>query len=72
MVPISFYGRDDASGYDIVFHPPLEDYPGDDPAADALRLNQFFEEAIRRAPEQYLWVHRRFKTRPNLDDRQFY
>lgn len=72
VVPISFYGRDDASGYDIVFHPPLEDYPGDDPAADALRLNQFFEEAIRRAPEQYLWVHRRFKTRPNLDDRQFY
>jgi KDO2-lipid IV(A) lauroyltransferase len=72
VLPIAFYGRDDASGYDIVFRPPLDDYPSDDPAADAARLNRFFEEAVRRAPEQYLWVHRRFKTRPQPSDPKLY
>jgi len=31
---------------------------------DALRINQLIEAQIRKAPEQYLWVHRRFKDRP--------
>lgn len=72
LLPAMFYGRDDASGYDITFLPPLDDYPSDDPEADAARLNRFFEDAVRRAPEQYLWVHRRFKTRPNADDPKLY
>lgn len=45
-------------------HPPLRDFPSGDDVADATRLNALFEGAIRRHPEQYLWVHRRFKTRP--------
>jgi Kdo2-lipid IVA lauroyltransferase/acyltransferase len=40
---------------------PLEDFPSDDPAADAARINRLLEERIRLCPEQYLWVHRRFK-----------
>ena len=44
--------------------PALEHFPSDDPAADALRVNRLLEERIRRAPEQYYWVHRRFKERP--------
>jgi len=44
--------------------PPLEDFPSADIAADTLRINKLIENEIRLAPEQYLWAHRRFKTRP--------
>ena len=36
----------------------------DDPVADLARINAFIEEFARKAPEQYWWIHRRFKTRP--------
>jgi KDO2-lipid IV(A) lauroyltransferase len=52
------------AGYQVTVLPALDDFPGADPAADALRINRLFEGYIRQAPEQYLWVHRRFKTRP--------
>lgn len=48
-------------GYRMVIGPALEDFPGDDPAADALRYNHLLEAQIRKIPEQYLWIHRRFK-----------
>jgi KDO2-lipid IV(A) lauroyltransferase len=72
VLPATYHGRDDASGYDITFLPPLTDYPTDDPEADAARMNRFFEEAIRHAPEQYFWAHRRFKTRPSPTDPKLY
>ncbi len=50
--------------YRLVIEPPLEDFPGPDPAADAARVNALIEGWVRRVPEQYLWTHRRFKTRP--------
>jgi KDO2-lipid IV(A) lauroyltransferase len=53
-----------AKGYHIVIHPPLENYPGGDEQADACRINAVIEEQVRRNPGQYLWAHRRFKTRP--------
>ncbi len=49
--------------YSLTIHPPLEGFPSGDEAQDAARINAFLESAIRDAPEQYLWVHRRFKTR---------
>ena len=48
-------------GYQAVIHPPLENFPGDSPAADAERFNRMIEAQIRLAPDQYLWIHRRFK-----------
>lgn len=51
-------------GYLLILCPALEDFPGDDLQADATRINGLIEDAIREMPEQYLWVHRRFKTRP--------
>ncbi len=49
------------AGYRLDVLPPLEDFPGADPAEDAARINRLLEERIRLCPEQYLWVHRRFK-----------
>ncbi|AGI25354.1 lipid A biosynthesis lauroyl acyltransferase [Pseudomonas sp. MT3] len=54
----------DGSGYRLTIHPPLEDFPGETEEADCLRVNQWVEQEIRRQPEQYLWAHRRFKSRP--------
>jgi len=51
-------------GYLLILCPALEAFPGTDPQADATRINRLIEDAIREMPEQYLWVHRRFKTRP--------
>jgi KDO2-lipid IV(A) lauroyltransferase len=53
-----------AQGYKLVIHPPLADFPGQSQEADCLRVNQWVERAIMNCPSQYLWVHRRFKTRP--------
>ena len=53
-----------ARAYVVEVAGPLQDYPGEDPDADLARINALLEEQIRKAPEQYWWVHRRFKTRP--------
>lgn len=52
------------AGYEVVFLPPLKDYPSADPAEDARRMNEVIEQGIREMPAQYFWVHRRFKSRP--------
>jgi KDO2-lipid IV(A) lauroyltransferase len=48
-------------GYRMTIMPALEDFPSDDPARDALRFNELIEAHVRRVPDQYLWIHRRFK-----------
>ncbi len=52
------------SGYEVVILPALENFPSEDVVADTRRINELLEQYVRLAPEQYLWVHRRFKTRP--------
>lgn len=51
-------------GYVVRYGEPWTDFPTDDPVADSARMNRWIESEIRRDPAQYLWVHRRFKTRP--------
>ena len=51
-------------GYVVRFLPAWENYPGASIEADTRRMNDFVEEQVRQMPEQYLWVHKRFKTRP--------
>ncbi len=51
-------------GYELVFQPPLENFPTHDAVADTTRMNMIIENAVREMPEQYFWSHRRFKTRP--------
>jgi len=69
VIPAYFYRRDDGSGYDLVLLPALENYPSGDAVADATTINALTEKAILKAPAQYLWAYKRFKTRPNNESR---
>ena len=51
-------------GWRVRFLPPWDHWPTDDAEADAAAMNRWIESEIRRCPAQYLWVHKRFKTRP--------
>ncbi len=51
-------------GYALRLGAPLDGFPGNDALADTARVNTCIEQMVREAPEQYLWVHKRFKTRP--------
>lgn len=52
------------AGYRVRFLPPWDDFPSDDALADTAAMNRWIEAQIRLNPAQYLWVHKRFKTRP--------
>jgi KDO2-lipid IV(A) lauroyltransferase len=64
VVPYFPLRIDNGKRYEIEILPALDDFPSGDDAADAVRINQLLEQQIRKAPEQYYWVHRRFKGRP--------
>lgn len=51
-------------GYRIRFLEPWDHFPTDDPLADTAQMNRWIEKEIHEHPAQYLWVHKRFKTRP--------
>ena len=51
-------------GLELTFDPPLTDFPSGDLERDTARMNQVIESCLRDMPDQYFWVHRRFKTRP--------
>lgn len=53
-----------AGGYVVTFYPAWSDFPTDDEERDTRRVNEFIEQRVLEMPEQYLWVHKRFKTRP--------
>ena len=72
VVPFLAVRRPDGSGYRLVIEPPLEDFPTDDVIADTQRINDVIERWVREYPEQYLWIHRRFRSRPNPDDPPIY
>ena len=63
---VPFYVERDANlnGYTIRFSPALDNFPTDDAVADATKINTAIEQQIIKTPEQYLWAHRRFKSRP--------
>jgi KDO2-lipid IV(A) lauroyltransferase len=69
VVPFFTRRLPDGNGYVQRVDPPLTDFPSGDAEADATRLNALIEGWVKEAPEQYLWSHRRFRTRPKGEAR---
>ena len=60
--------KDEQTGkliYKIIIQPEIENFPSDDLQADAAKINAINEALVRENPSQYLWVHKRYKTRPD-------
>ena len=66
VIPYSFVRT--KHGYEMSFDKPLKNYPSGDAIKDASETNQILERKILKNPEQYLWIHRRFKTRPEGEE----
>ena len=64
VVPIVTRQLPGGQGYVLRFYPAWENFPTDDIEADVRRMNAFIEDRVREVPEQYHWLHKRFKTRP--------
>jgi Kdo2-lipid IVA lauroyltransferase/acyltransferase len=64
VIPFFHHRVADGKGYELRLEAPLADFPSADAIADTARVNEQIERMVREAPEQYLWVHKRFKTRP--------
>jgi KDO2-lipid IV(A) lauroyltransferase len=64
VVFMTHYRNESNIGWTMTFYPMLEDFPSGNDVSDATRINALVEDAVRRHPAQYLWMHRRFKTRP--------
>jgi len=72
VVPFKVARKVDRSGYLLTLEPALEGFPTDDLEADTRRINEIIERWVREYPEQYLWIHQRFRTRPSKSDPPFY
>ena len=64
VIPVVSTFLPDYRGWKVTVYPPWDDFPGNDITTAARRMNAFIEERILEAPAEYLWTHRRFKTRP--------
>ena len=65
VLPFIIERLPDNRGYALTIEPALDEFPGTDMESDARRFNALLEDQIRARPGQYLWMHRRFKTRPD-------
>ena len=71
MLPYYPERKADGTGYLLHIEPPLENFPSEDDISDASAINRSIETWVRAFPENYMWIHQRFKTRP-ADEAPFY
>jgi len=64
VVPVVTRMLPGGEGYVVRLDPPWENFPSGDAYADTKRMNEYIEQQVLAMPEQYLWMHKRFKTRP--------
>ena len=72
IVPFIQQRRADNRGYIVELHPALSAFPGANAEEDARRINALLEREILRQPTHYMWLHRRFKTRPQQEQASYY
>ncbi|ETS30117.1 lipid A biosynthesis lauroyl acyltransferase [Photorhabdus temperata] len=65
MIPFTPRRLPDGKGYELIIQPAVDGFPKDDEVKAAAFMNKVVEQEILQAPDQYMWLHRRFKTRPN-------
>ncbi|NHN38990.1 LpxL/LpxP family Kdo(2)-lipid IV(A) lauroyl/palmitoleoyl acyltransferase [Pseudomaricurvus alcaniphilus] len=71
LIILSHHRKADNSGYILSFSPVVEGFPSGNDLTDTTLINKLLEEQIRKNPAQYMWVHRRFKTRPEGEDKLY-
>lgn len=64
LIPFTPKRLPEAKGYELIISPAVTDLPLDNEEHTAIAMNKIIEQEILRAPDQYMWLHRRFKTRP--------
>ncbi len=64
VIPVLTRMLPGGAGYVVELRPPWEAYPGESIEADTRRMNAYIEACVAEMPEQYFWLHKRFKTRP--------
>lgn len=69
VVPMAIWQKPRGRGYVLKFDEPLANYPGKDELSDATNMNQRIESLVRERPDQYFWLHKRFKSRPEGEAR---
>ena len=72
VIPVYTYRLPGYQGYQVEVLPAFTNFPSGDDKADVTTVNQWVEQAVLKNPEQYMWLHRRFKTRPQSDDPSLY
>jgi KDO2-lipid IV(A) lauroyltransferase len=68
VIPVVVRQLPGGDGYVLRMYPAWEGYPGASPEEDTRRMNAFIEERVLEMPEQYYWLHKRFKTRPEGEE----
>lgn len=64
VIPFTPRRLPDGKGYQLTLQPAVEDFPLENDVAAAAFMNKVIENEIQQATDQYMWLHRRFKTRP--------
>jgi Kdo2-lipid IVA lauroyltransferase/acyltransferase len=64
VIPVTLERLSGYGGYKLIIERELENFPTNDLVSDTARINSIIENQVRQNPADYLWIHRRFKTRP--------